>query len=50
MTSELWLLCCMAVVILLTAGLAFLWAVFYDAAQRKNGCWNDRIHRKAGLR
>ena len=50
MTSELWLLCCMAVVILLTAGLAFLWAVFYDrCAKEKRMLERPDFTEKAGF-
>ena len=50
MTSELWLLCCMAVVILLTAGLAFLWAVFYDrCAKEKRMLEPPDFTQKAGF-
>lgn len=35
MNGELWLLCCLGGTILVTAGLAFVWAVYYDRCARR---------------
>ncbi|WP_294456871.1 hypothetical protein [uncultured Allofournierella sp.] len=51
MTSELWLLCCMGMVLLLTAGLAFLWAIFYDrCAREKQQLQTPDFTAKAGFK
>lgn len=51
MNAEFWLLCCMGAVILLTAGLAFLWAVFYDRfAKERQQLQTPDFTTKAGFK